>query len=187
MNRLLRYSGVRHFLPLLSAGLLLALPAAAQNAPSTSPAGSTGMPMQGGPGGPPGGRAPAPPRNLKVLPQNTDLRKVMRGYAGALGVQCEYCHAAPDPVTHRSDRASDANPMKDQARIMIQMTEDLNSKWLPLLAKMDHDHGDEKAVIGCGTCHRGEKHPPAFVPPPRPEGERPAAPPAGSASPKNPS
>lgn len=186
MNRLLRNFGVRHFLPLLSAGMLLVLPAAAQNAPSTSPAGGTGMPMQGGPGGAPGGRAPSPPRNLKVLPQNTDLRKVMGEYSAALGVRCEYCHAPADPVTHRGDRASDANPMKDQARTMIRMTDDLNEKWLPMLAKMDHDQDNDKAVIGCGTCHRGEKHPPAFVPPPRPEGERPAARPA-TAPPTNPS
>jgi hypothetical protein len=126
------------------------------------------------------------PKNLKVLPQNTDLRKVMRAYSGALGVECEFCHTAPDPVTHHGDRASDANPMKNQARVMIQMTDDLNKKYLPLLAKHgDGDH-DETAVIGCGTCHRGEKHPPAFVPPPRPEGQRPPAAPAGAA-PTNPS
>jgi hypothetical protein len=164
--------------------LLLALPVAAQNAP-TAPAGA---PPQGGPGGPPGARAPYVPKNLKVLPENTDLRKVMGEYSAALGVQCGYCHAAPDPVTHRGDRASDANPMKNQARVMIQMTDDLNKKYLPLLAKLpDHDDHEEKAaVIGCGTCHRGEKHPPAFVPPPRPEGERPPAAPVG-ATPTNPS
>jgi hypothetical protein len=126
------------------------------------------------------------PKNLKVLPQNTDLRKVMGEYSAALGVQCGYCHAAPDPVTHRGDRASDANPMKDQARLMIQMTDDLNKKYLPMLAKHGESDHDQMAVIGCGTCHRGEKHPPAFVPPPRPEGERlPGAP--AAAAPTNPS
>lgn len=127
------------------------------------------MPMQGGPGG--GPRTPYKPKNLKVLPQDTDLMKVMRGYSAALGVECSYCHVAADPVTHRADRASDANPMKNQARVMIRMTDDLNNKYLPMLAKMPGQE-DDKAVIGCGTCNRGEKHPPAFVPPPRPEGER---------------
>lgn len=169
---------LRHILPLVSAGLLLALSAGAQNAPSSMPApgsaapGMQGGPMQGGPGG--GQRPPYKPRNLKVLPADTDLDKVMHAYTGALGVQCGFCHAPNDPVTHRPDRASDANPMKDQARIMIRMTEELNKKWLPSLAKMPgHDDHDEQAVIGCGTCHRGEKHPPAFVPAPRPEGPRP--------------
>ena len=176
MNRLLR-----HCLPIVSAGLVLALSAGAQNAPSTpAPGGGgpqNGMPMQGGPGGQ---RTPPKPKNLKVLPPDVDIIKVMRGYAGALGVECGYCHTPPDPVTHRPDRASDANPMKDQARIMIRMTDDLNGKYLPMLAKMP-GHDEDKPVVTCGTCHRGEKHPPAFVPPPRPEGERRPGPPAGKA------
>jgi hypothetical protein len=121
------------------------------------------------------------PKNLKVLPDNTDLRKVMREYAGALGVECEFCHAAPDPVTHRSDRASDANPMKDRARYMIQMTSDLNTKYLAQFPGHDDD-----AVVACGTCHRGEKHPPAFVPPPRQEGNRPPGAPPAAMSPAPP-
>jgi hypothetical protein len=175
---------------MLSAGLFLILPALAQNAPSTPPPGGAAPGMQGGApmGGPGGGqRPPYQPRNLKVLPADTDLEKVMRSYSGALGVQCGYCHAPADPTTHRSDRASDANPMKDQARVMIRMTDDLNKRWLPMLAKMPDDH-DEQAVIGCGTCHRGEKHPPAFAPAPRPEGQRPpGAPPAAPATPMPPS
>ena len=138
-----------------------------------------GMPMQGGPGGP-----PQKPKNLKVLPENTDLRKVMRGFTAALGVECSYCHTPADPVTHRADRASDANPMKDQTRLMIRMTDDLNSKYLPLLAKLPgHDDHDDKAEVTCGTCHRGKKHPPAFVPPPQPEGEgRPGGAPGAAAT-----
>jgi len=165
MTRLLRRFVLWPTLPLLSAGLLLVLPAAAQSAPSTPPA-------EGAPGQSAGpARRVFKPKNLKVLPENTDIIKVMRGFEAALGVECEYCHTAADPVTHRGDRASDANPMKDQARVMIQMTDDLNKKYLPLLAKLPGEDGD-RTVIGCGTCHRGEKHPPAFVAPPRPEGQR---------------
>jgi hypothetical protein len=136
-------------------------------------------PTAGGPqaGGPTagGGRAPYIPKNLKVLPANADLRTIMRGYAGALGVECEYCHAAADPVTHREDRSSDANPEKDKARDMIRMTDDLNTKYLAQLSwRTDTD------VISCGTCHRGQKHPPAFVPPPRQSGNGPGAPGAGA-------
>jgi len=92
----------------------------------------------------------------------------MRGYAGDLGVECEFCHAAPDPVTHRADRASDANPMKETARFMIEMTDDLNTKYLAEMPSRRYAD-----PITCGTCHRGEKHPSIFVPPPRPEGNRP--------------
>ena len=143
--------------------------------------------MQGGPGGPGGGqRAPYVPKNLKVLPDNTDLRKVMRGYEAALGVECEFCHVAADPVTHRSDKASDANPVKEQARAMIQMTDDINKKYLTLLSKNTPTYDAKDAEVTCGTCHRGQKHPAAFVAPPRPEhgpggAAPPSAPPTGVA------
>ncbi len=139
--------------PVLCAGLLSLL-AAAQTPPSQNPA---------TPGSPAPARAPYVPKNLKVLPDNTDLRKVMHQYSGDLGVECEFCHAAPDPVTHRSDRASDANPVKETARSMIQMTDDLNSKYL---AQIPNRRSTDP--VTCGTCHRGEKHPSVFVAPPRP-------------------
>lgn len=152
MTRLLRSC-----LPLLCA-VLVALPvahlASAQTPPPTAPPG--------------GARPPYIPKNLKVLPADTDLRKVMRGFSGDLGVECEFCHTAPDPVTHRGDRASDANPVKENARVMIKMTNDLNKNYLAQLpALKDPDS------ITCGTCHRGAKHPSTFVPPPRQEGGQP--------------
>jgi hypothetical protein len=157
MNRLLRSC-----VPVLCAGLISILSAAAQSAPAAAPP-------------PPGARTPYKPQNLKVLPEDTDLRKVMRQFAGDLGVECEFCHTAPDPVTHRADRASDANPVKETARFMIQLTDDLNTKYL---AEMPNRRYADP--ITCGTCHRGEKHPSIFVAPPRQEGNRPpGAPPAG--------
>jgi hypothetical protein len=119
-------------------------------------------------------RGPQAPRNLKVLPQNTDLRAVMHEYTADLGVNCEFCHTAVDPVTHRGDRASDANPTKEVARYMIQMTDDLNGKYLAQI-KDRHDTNP----ITCGTCHRGEKHPSVFVAPPQAEGNRPPGMPPG--------
>ena len=162
MNRILRYC-----VPVLCAGLIPVLTATSQTAPAPPAAAP-----------PPGGRAPQKPKNLKVLPEDTDLRKVMRQYEGDLGVECEFCHTAPDPVTHRADRASDANPMKDTARYMIQMIDDLNNKYLSEMPSRRYAD-----PITCGTCHRGEKHPSIFVPAPRPEGNRPpgaGAPPAGA-------
>ena len=164
MNRLLRWSTVA-----VCAVLVLVISAVAQSNPAPGAA-------------PPGGRAPYKPKNLKVLPEDTDLRKVMRQYAGDLGVECEFCHTGPDPVTKRPDRSSDANPMKDKARYMIRMVDDLNSKYL---AQLPDRHED--TAITCGTCHRGEKRPSVFVAPPRQEGNRPpptamppATPPAGN-------
>jgi hypothetical protein len=169
MNRILRGC-----VPVLCAGLILILSASAQAPPQSAPA--SAPPGAAGPGGARG--APYVPKNLKVLPDNTDLRKVMRQFAGDLGVECEFCHAAADPVTHRSDRASDANPLKDKARFMIQMTDDLNTKYLAELPSRQYAD-----PITCGTCHRGEKHPSVFVAPPRPEGNRPPGAPQPGAPP----
>jgi hypothetical protein len=168
MTRLLR-----NCLPVLCASLLCAVPLTAQTA---APAGA---PPTGAPGG--GQRAPYVPKNLKVLPDNTDLRKVMGGYEGDLGVECSYCHTTtPDPVTHRPDRASDANPMKDKARYMITMTQDINAKYL---AQVPNRKFADQPVT-CGTCHRGQSHPAVYVAPPRPQGPRPGGPPpAGTTAP----
>lgn len=167
MNPLLRCS-----MPVLGAILIPILFASAQSAPPPTP------------GAPVGRMAPYKPKNLKVLPENTDFRKVMRGYAGDLGVECEFCHTGPDPVTKRPDFSLDTNPRKEKARYMIRMTNDLNSKYLAQLPDRDEDD-----PISCGTCHRGEKHPSVFVAPPRPEGNRPPGAPPGampSAAPKPP-
>jgi hypothetical protein len=172
MNRL-----IRGCMPVLCTGLILIpmLRTHAQSAPPAAPAAT--------PGAPAGRPAPPPyvPKNLKVLPQNTDLRKVMREYSGDLGVECEFCHTAADPVTHRADRASDANPVKETARFMIEMTDDLNTKYLETMP--NRRYADP---ITCGTCHRGEKHPSIFVPPPRQEGNRPAGAPAAGTPPAAP-
>jgi hypothetical protein len=153
---------------LSAATLLSAQPPAAAPPAGTPPAGT---PPAGGQ------RAAYVPKNLKVLPADTDLRAVMRGFTGALGVNCEFCHAQ-NPDTHRTDPPSDANPMKDTARYMIRMTGDLNTKYMAAVPNVQ-----EKATIGCGTCHRGEKLPSAFVPPPRQPGNAPGAPPPAGMTP----
>jgi len=155
----------RLYVPVLFAGLVCLPSAIAQDAPAP----------------PPARPAPAPyvPKNLKVLPDNTDLRKTMRGFAGALGVECEFCHAV-NPATHRPDFPSDANPMKDTARYMIRMVDDINGKYLAQIPNREDTN-----PVTCGTCHRGEKHPSVFVPPPRQQGNRPPATPPPAAAPAN--
>jgi hypothetical protein len=170
MNRLLR-----RCVPVLCTGLVLLLSASAQTAPLPAAAPAAAAPAA--PAAPRAQNAAEAFKNLKVLPDNIsrdDLRKLMRQFTGDLGVECEFCHAAADPVTKREDRASDANPAKETARFMIQMTGDLNDRYLAEMP--DRRYADP---ITCGTCHRGEKHPSVFVAPPRQEGNRPApAPPA---------
>jgi photosynthetic reaction center cytochrome c subunit len=158
MKSLLRFSLVA-----VCAASLLTLPALAQTPPA-APAGGQA-------------RTPIPaPKNLKVLPKDTpsaDVIKMMRGFTGDLGVECGYCHAQ-NPETKRLDFASDANPVKDKARVMITMTQDINKTYLTQLASRKSTDS-----VTCGTCHRGMAVPEAFVP--KPPAPRPpaATPPPG--------
>jgi hypothetical protein len=93
----------------------------------------------------------------------------MHQYEGDLGVECEYCHAR-NQETRRNDFPSDANPVKDKARLMIVMTDELNTKYLAQLT-------DRKSTdpVTCGTCHRGMAHPEVFVPKPHEHSDHPPA------------
>ena len=85
--------------------------------------------QQGVPAGPAGaaqGQRPAhrrypTSRRFRKDITRAELTAKMREFNGALGVQCTFCHAQ-DPATQRTDFASDANPHKDMARVMITMT-----------------------------------------------------------------
>ncbi len=60
----------------ITAGVFAQAPAAGQAAPG-------------------GGQTPPPPANLQVLPKDIprpELLATMRGFAGGLGVMCNYCH-----------------------------------------------------------------------------------------------
>ena len=171
MNRFLRSALVVVCLAPLSASIAIA-----QDAPAGAP------PAQGQGQRP---RGPRPkPTNLKVLPttlSGDDVVKIMRGFEGDLGVECEFCHARNE-ATKRNDFPSDANPKKETARAMIRMTDDLNNKFLAELPKRE-----TKDPITCGTCHRGASHPEVFVPKARPEGgNRPPAPLPGTPAPTTP-
>lgn len=101
------------------------------------------------------------PRNLKVLPQSItedELKKRMHEYEQGLGVPCGYCHVQ-DAQTKQIDYASDDNPIKQTARLMITMTRDINTKYLAQL-------GDRRYAqpVTCGNCHQGQADPPDFEP-----------------------
>jgi hypothetical protein len=132
-------------------------------------------------------RQPLPkPTNLKVLPKDIspdELRKIMRGYAGALGVECNFCHVAV-PGKRELDFASDAKDDKGIARIMIAMTHTMNEQYMSQVH--DPDAMPEDKHITCGTCHRGHSMPEHFTPPPEDHHAHPGAPPAGAAPPPQP-
>jgi tetratricopeptide (TPR) repeat protein len=106
--------------------------------------------------------AQQPPQNLQVLPKDIprqELTAIMRGFTGALGVRCEYCHAMRDGVTpepgqpiqiNQLNLASDANPRKNKARFMLRMTDSLNRV---VLAGMP-ERRDPPVAVNCMTCHR---------------------------------
>lgn len=107
---------------------------------------------------------PAPPepvnKNLKILPKNIsheDLDKVMDQFKSALGVKCNFCHAASkDSTSHHLDFASDEKPEKSIARKMMQMTAKINKKFF---SYNKDEKGQMVNPIACMTCHRGAERP----------------------------
>src|SRR5437588_10938583 len=92
-------------------------------------------------------------KNLQVLPKTIskdELKTYMKAQAKALGVECDFCHDVPD-------MASDKNDKKLIARKMIQMTNDVNDKWLKGMKDAD------KNKVTCSTCHQGHEQPPKWV------------------------
>jgi hypothetical protein len=82
------------------------------------------------------------------------LLGAMNGFSKALGVTCKKCH---DP----ENWASDAKEEKKAARGMMQMSKDINVKYLQTMPGLDKD-----ASVSCGTCHRGHAHPADGMKPP---------------------
>lgn len=103
-------------------------------------------------------QAPTGPTHLKVLPKNTSLPDVYKRMADMqrdLGVSCNFCHDE-DPDTKQINYASDENPRKETARLMLRMTNDINEKYLSTLGARS------ETPVTCGTCHLGQMHPPIY-------------------------
>ncbi len=105
---------------------------------------------------------PAPPRgeqeegfkNLKVFPKDIphdDLIAAMRGFAGALGVRCDFCHMDDAAHPHHLDFASDGKDTKKIARVMMKMNGDINAQYISTLDLKKAD----AMQVKCVTCHRG--------------------------------
>jgi|KBSSwiStaDraftv2_1062776.scaffolds.fasta_scaffold589180_2 mono/diheme cytochrome c family protein len=104
--------------------------------------------------------AVAAPTNLRVLPAHSSrasVRSLMKQYERELGVSCSYCHVE-DRDSGVIDYASDENPRKHTARIMISMLNDINEKHLAQLG------GDRRYAqpVTCASCHQGRASPPVF-------------------------
>ena len=124
-------------------------------------------------------------KNLQVLPRDIpreQLIQTMRGFTHGLGVRCNHCHVAtatePEEVL---DFPSDAKEEKRAARVMLQMTMQINGTWLERVEAAEHagardeSNDDEEKVaeeeegprVTCWTCHRGKPEP-EMPPPPEP-------------------
>ena len=104
-----------------------------------------------------GFRWPDNPKNIKVLPDSIRgprLGQVMRGFTGALGVRCEYCHVGQGDLSN-FDFASDEKPTKQKARVMLTMLQAINGTHLAEL-------GEKRMTVTCSTCHHGLSRPQAL-------------------------
>jgi tetratricopeptide (TPR) repeat protein len=91
------------------------------------------------------------PTNLQVLPKEwtrQQVVQVMRSFTAALGARCSDCHV-------EDDDASDAKPMKEQARGMLRMTMAINDTHLAGLPGRE----EPNVRVTCITCHRGVTRP----------------------------
>jgi hypothetical protein len=106
---------------------------------------------------------PTQERNLQILPKdisNQKLDSIMHSYNKALGVDCKFCHAANNSLVFGApsqlDFASDKEPMKGNARDMMRMMIDINSKYFYFDKNQQPVYLN---TISCITCHRGQALP----------------------------
>ncbi len=100
-------------------------------------------------------------RNLKVLPKDISdekLDSIMHTYNIALGVKCNFCHVRQLIGLDSLNYASDAEPMKENAREMMKMVIQINKNnfYFDKNERPEYLH-----TVTCKTCHRGEPFPPA--------------------------
>lgn len=122
-------------------------------------------------------------KNLRILPRTItrpELIATMRSFTRALGVRCNHCHVvtATEPK-EQFDFPADTKEEKRVARVMMQMTAQINGAWMERVEVAEGHEEEATPAAGetmqqrvhCWTCHRGHTEP-EFPPPP------PADPPA---------
>jgi hypothetical protein len=100
-------------------------------------------------------------RNLKVLPNDISdekLDSIMKTYSVALGVECKFCHRPYINFPDSLDFASDLEPMKENARDMMKMVIDINSRYFYFDSTQRPEYLN---VITCKNCHQGHPLPPS--------------------------
>jgi hypothetical protein len=153
---------------LAAAALILTAVAQAPQGPQAAPDSTLSQPHS----------YPAP-TNLKVLPKDLtgqQVHEIMEKWSASLGTHCDSCHTADTQNIGPNGRprlnfADDSKPMKDSARLMFKMTEDINTNYVSMI-------DNSGAAVTCGTCHRGHIGPEPFVIPPEVEPRAPQAPPS---------
>jgi tetratricopeptide (TPR) repeat protein len=102
----------------------------------------------------------ADPKNLQVLPMDIsseDLKNTMRGFSMGVGVRCETCHVGePNTPLSEFDFESDEKEMKQKARLMLQMVNEINGNLVPRLNEVEKT---SRVDVRCVTCHRGQPQP----------------------------
>ena len=104
---------------------------------------------------------PEEPENIQVLPESAKgemLRRIMRGFVGALDVRCDHCHVGEGGDLTTYDFASDEKVSKQRARIMIEMVMAMNTDYLSRLPN-DEISKNVGLEVSCMTCHRGNVRP----------------------------
>ena len=99
-------------------------------------------------------------RNLKVLPKDISdekLDSIMKTYTVALGVECKFCHKPYNNFPDSLDYVSDKEPMKENARAMMKMVIDINSRYFYFDSTQRPEY---LHTITCKNCHRGQPLPP---------------------------
>jgi Photosynthetic reaction centre cytochrome C subunit len=100
----------------------------------------------------------------KDIPAGQFVNMMDSSYARALGWQCQNCHVT-------TDFSSDAKKDKGRAKLMIEMTNVINSVHMPKL------NAEKPEKVTCMLCHRGTNDPRDTVetyrmPAPRPPGSK---------------
>jgi hypothetical protein len=102
---------------------------------------------------------PPDPVNLQVFPKDIAkpaLMQAMRGFTQALDVRCEFCHVGEGNDLSKFDFASDDRRQKRNARLMMGMVTDINTKYL---SDVPEPRPVDKPAVTCFTCHRGDVKP----------------------------
>ena len=91
--------------------------------------------------------------NLKVLPKDisrSELQSMMRGFAFALNVRCDHCHAEKaGGKKFEMDFAADDKEAKKTARVMLEMVAAINRDYISKVS-------DTPPIqVQCVTCHHG--------------------------------